>query len=682
MKFIRKLLKYLTSPKINKPSDLEGNYSESSTILKNLIDNPLIGYYIIQDNRFKFVNKGWCNISGYSAEEVIDKIIPIDMVIPEDKELVRNNINKRFSGELPFIDYTFRKIIKDGSIKTIKAIGNRIIYKGRPAITGTILDISEQSKIEQKLKESEEKYRSLVENSLVGVYIIQDHKLKYANHQFCKIFGYEPDELLGKITPEEMVHKDDKAFVRNNIAKRIAGKENSLKYEFKGVKKDGSIINLRVLGTRMTYENSPAIMGVLIDTTELKETENALKESEHLFRLLLESAPYPITVIDDKMKHIVVNNAFCKLFKLTKEETIGKDPFELNVIPKESTLSYVEQELKNKGKIDNLEITLNIQDIEQKDFLYSCLRFKLKDEYLRLNAFIDITERNTIKNELILHKENLEKLVLQRTAQLDKSYEELKEINSQLENQKINLEKTLKNLHSTQEQLIQSEKMASLGLLSAGIAHEINNPLNFIHGGSIALENYFEEKPDCSNSEIESYLKAIKEGVRRTADIVTSLNHYSRSNDKEKVSCDINKIINNCLSILKSQISNNVSIKKDLKERLPNINGNEGKLYQALLNIIYNAIQAIQTSEGTICIASWFDDKNIFIKIADTGIGIPKNIINNVFDPFFTTKEPGKGTGLGLSITYNIIKEHEGAITINSKENEWTEINIVFPIKK
>ena len=75
MKFIRKLLKYLTSPKINKPSDLEGNYSESSTILKNLIDNPLIGYYIIQDNRFKFVNKGWCNISGYSAEEVIDKII-------------------------------------------------------------------------------------------------------------------------------------------------------------------------------------------------------------------------------------------------------------------------------------------------------------------------------------------------------------------------------------------------------------------------------------------------------------------------------------------------------------------------------------------------------------------------------------------------------------------------------
>ncbi len=682
MKSIHKLLKYLTCLKINKSSNLEDYYLESSTVLKNLIDNPLIGFYIIQDNRFKFVNKGWCNISGYSPEEVIDKIIPIDLVIPEDRELVKNNINKRFSGELPFIDYTFRKIIKDGSIKTVKVIGNRITYKGRTAITGTLIDVSEQNKIEQKLKESEEKYRSLVENSLVGVYIIQGNSFKYANHQFCKIFGYEPKEILGKISPERMVHEDDKEFVKQNIAKRITGEENAIKYEFKGVRKDGKIINLRVLGTRMTYENNPAIMGVLIDTTELKETENALKESEHLFRLLLESAPYPISVIDDKMKHIVVNNAFCKLFKLTKEETIGKDPFELNVIPKENTFKFVEKELKTKGKVDNLEITLNIQDLEQKDFLYSCLRFKLKDEYLRLNAFIDITERNAIKNELILHKENLEKIVLQRTAQLDKSNEELKEINNQLENQKINLEKTLKNLHSTQEQLIQSEKMASLGLLSAGIAHEINNPLNFIHGGSIALENYFEEKPECSNGEIESYLKAIKEGVRRTADIVTSLNHYSRSNENNIVSCDINKIINNCLSILKSQISNKVSIKKDLKEKLPNINGNEGKLHQAFLNIIYNAIQAIQTSEGTICIASWFDDKNIFIKIVDTGIGIPKNIINNVFDPFFTTKEPGKGTGLGLSITYNIIKEHQGAITINSKENEWTEINVVFPIMK
>ncbi len=682
MKSIHKLLKYLTCLKINKSSNLEDYYLESSTVLKNLIDNPLIGFYIIQDNRFKFVNKGWCNISGYSPEEVIDKIIPIDLVIPEDRELVKNNINKRFSGELPFIDYTFRKIIKDGSIKTVKVIGNRITYKGRTAITGTLIDVSEQNKIEQKLKESEEKYRSLVENSLVGVYIIQGNSFKYANHQFCKIFGYEPEEILGKISPERMVHEDDKEFVKQNIAKRITGEENAIKYEFKGVRKDGKIINLRVLGTRMTYENNPAIMGVLIDTTELKETENALKESEHLFRLLLESAPYPISVIDDKMKHIVVNNAFCKLFKLTKEETIGKDPFELNVIPKENNFKFVEKELKTKGKVDNLEITLNIQDLEQKDFLYSCLRFKLKDEYLRLNAFIDITERNAIKNELILHKENLEKIVLQRTAQLDKSNEELKEINNQLENQKINLEKTLKNLHSTQEQLIQSEKMASLGLLSAGIAHEINNPLNFIHGGSIALENYFEEKPECSNGEIESYLKAIKEGVRRTADIVTSLNHYSRSNENNIVSCDINKIINNCLSILKSQISNKVSIKKDLKEKLPNINGNEGKLHQAVLNIIYNSIQAIQTSEGTICIASWFDDKNIFIKIVDTGIGIPKNIINNVFDPFFTTKEPGKGTGLGLSITYNIIKEHQGAITINSKENEWTEINVVFPIMK
>ncbi len=682
MRLIRKLSNIFFKHGKKRSSDQDIPDLEKYTMFKSLLDHPLIGLYIIQDNKFKFVNKGWCNISGYTPEEIIDKMVPIDMVIPEDKEKVSTNMIKRTTGELTFIEYTFRKYRKDGKIITVNAIGNQVTYKGKPAIAGTLTDITRQAIIEEELKASEEKYRKLIENSLVGVYIIQDNRLKYANQYFCDIFGYTSEEILKNITPNDLVYEEDKELVRTNIEKRISGENQSLEYEFRGITKYGRIIDLRVLGNRFIYKNKPAIMGVLIDTTELKETENKLKESEHLFRLLLNLAPYPITVIDDQMKHLIINNSFCKSFGLTKEETIGKDPFELEVITDEKSMRYIDEEIDNKGRIDNFEITLNIKKKETKDFLYSSLRFKLKDEYLRLNAFVDITERNKFKQELIQHKENLEKLVLQRTAELDKRNEELNSINRKLEDQKISLEKTLKNLHTAQEQLIQSEKMASLGLLAAGIAHEINNPLNFIHGGNLALENYFEEHPECNNEETSDYLNAIKEGVKRTADIVTSLNHYSRSNDQEKVDCNINNIINNCLSILKSQLSNKVSIYKSLHDNLPNIIGNEGKLHQVFLNIIYNAIQAIIPNEGTISIKSWFDDKNIFIKIVDTGIGIPKEIINNVFDPFFTTKEPGKGTGLGLSITYNIVNEHNGSISIKSEENEWTEINVLFPIKK
>ncbi len=682
MRLICKLSNIFFKHGKKKSSDQDIPDLEKYTMFKSLLDHPLIGLYIIQDNKFKFVNKGWCNISGYTPEDIIDKMVPIDMVIPEDKEKVSTNMIKRSSGKLPYVEYSFRKFRKDGSIITVNAIGNQVLFKGKPAIAGTLTDITKQTNTERELKESEEKYRKLIENSIAGVYIIQDDKLKYANKHFCDIFEYSTEEMTNRVTPNDLVYEKDKDLVRNNIQKRITGEKQSLEYEFRGLTKSGKIINLRVLGNRLTYKGKPAIMGMLIDTTKLKETENKLKESEHLFRLLLELAPYPITVIDDDMRHVIINDSFSKTFGLSKEESIGKNPTELNVVANEETMKFIDSEIKSKGKINNLEITLNIRDSETKEFLYSCLRFKLKNEYLRLNAFIDITERNKFKQELILHKENLERIVLQRTAELDKQNEELNIINSQLEEQKINLEKTLKNLHTAQEQLIQSEKMASLGVLAAGIAHEINNPLNFIHGGSLALENYLEDHPECNTKDATAFIDAIKEGVKRTADIVTSLNHYSRNNDQKKVPCNINNIINNCLSILKSQSSEKISIKKNLIKNLPNIIGNEGKLHQAFLNIIYNGIQAILPHEGMISIETRFDNKNIFIKIVDTGIGIPQEYINNVFDPFFTTKEPGQGTGLGLSITYNIITEHKGLVSINSKENEWTEINVVFPIKK
>ena len=237
--------------------------------------------------------------------------------------------------------------------------------------------------------------------------------------------------------------------------------------------------------------------------------------------------------------------------------------------------------------------------------------------------------------------------------------------------------KALKNsfleLQATSQKLIESEKMASLGMLSAGVAHEINNPLNFIKGGAEMLSSKFE-----NFKEAQPFVQAIGEGVRRTTSIVNSLSHFSRNTPAMDELCDIHEIIDNCLIMLNHRLKYKVEVIKkygdigDLR-----IVGNEGKLHQAFLNIITNAEQAIK-GKGTITIGTAVSKGKIEVSIADNGMGIePKNLLK-IKEPFFTTKGSGEGTGLGLSITYKVIEDHRGTIQVQSEVSKGTQFIITF----
>nr|WP_321410458.1 PAS domain S-box protein [uncultured Carboxylicivirga sp.] len=653
-----------------------------SELFKSITENPLVGVYILQDNKFKYVSEGWSIITGYSYEETVDKMETLDIIVPDDINSLQSYVNKRMSGDIKTADSQFRIIRKDGEQAYVKVFGNLINFNGKKAVAGILIDITQQHAIEQELKENARKYKSLVENSLVGVYLIQDNRFRYVNNHFCEIFGYESEEIVDILDPPLLVHDDDKDKVANNIKRRLNGESGSLKYEFKGLKKDNTTIYIQVLGTTMQYKNRAAIMGTLIDTTELKLAEDALKESEHLFQTLLNLAPYPISVTDESLRHLIVNKSYCNTFKIEEANVLGKTPHELNFLDEEKYYSNIKEMVLKSNRVDNWELALFNNDGEKKHFLYSCLKLHYKDSTLIMNTFIDVTESKITQEELARHRNNLEILVKDRTDELNKRNQELNNSNRLLLEQKKNLEITLNNLHTAQQQLIQSEKMASLGLLSAGIAHEINNPLNFIMGGSLAIENYLKENPGNNIEEAQTYLNAINEGVNRTADIVSSLNHYSRKNDMERTSCQMNNILSNCLTMLKSKIDSKTEIIKNLSPTLPDINANEGQLHQVMLNIIYNSIQAIDNHTGKIQIVTKVSDNQIIVEILDNGKGIPKEVINNVFDPFYTTKEPGEGTGLGLSISYNIIKEHNGTIKINSEPGEWTCTEIRLPVNE
>lgn len=234
-------------------------------------------------------------------------------------------------------------------------------------------------------------------------------------------------------------------------------------------------------------------------------------------------------------------------------------------------------------------------------------------------------------------------------------------------------------LKHTQAQLLQSDKMASLGVLSAGIAHEINNPLNYIRGANRGLAKYVLREYGIDDPQLLKCIKLADEGINRASSIVKSLGHYSRTHTDMTENCNIHEIIENVLVILQNRLKHKVKIIRDYNFNIPTQKGNEGRLHQAFLNLLSNAEQAI-IEKGEIVISTNITDDLVEIIIKDTGKGISTENLFKISEPFFTTKEPGKGTGLGLSITYKIIEEHKGKIQVNSEIDKGTEFKIHLPV--
>jgi signal transduction histidine kinase len=267
---------------------------------------------------------------------------------------------------------------------------------------------------------------------------------------------------------------------------------------------------------------------------------------------------------------------------------------------------------------------------------------------------------------------------------LKQKNKKLEELKQEIEKYNSELKKTLDKLNNSKQQLIQSDKMASLGILTAGVAHEINNPLNFIKSGLASLYITIENIGNFSNlnelTEKQKFIiDKIELGADKVTEIVRSLNDFSRNNDSKHAPCNLCSIIDNCLMILNSSIKGRIKIIKNYRKNELTINCNEGRMHQVFLNLLSNSQQAIK-DKGEITISITSEKSLLNITIEDSGEGISSKNIDKIFDPFFTTKETGKGTGLGLSIVYNIIKDHGGNITVNSKQGKGTIFSISLPL--
>ena len=347
------------------------------------------------------------------------------------------------------------------------------------------------------------------------------------------------------------------------------------------------------------------------------------------------------------------------------------------------------------------------KNVASGEFSQTKIIVKGKDElaevaqaFNKLSTILEIehTRKESYQRELEIFNRTLEDKVNQRTALLN--------------HQNVRLEQFNQELHETQQQLVQSEKMASVGQLAAGVAHEINNPVGFVSSNLNSLKQYTDtyrqlstqvlelvasDSPETQNTSKQKLLKLVQDedlifinedtkdllnesidGLERVKDIVKNLKQFSRIDSDEKQWFDINDCITTTLNMVSNELKYHCHVEKNFSP-LPRVLINVGKISQVLTNLLINAGQAI-SENGQIKITTKQQENNVVVSITDNGTGISPENLSKLFDPFFTTKEEGVGTGLGLSISYGIIQEHDGNITVISELDKGSCFSITLPI--
>jgi two-component system, NtrC family, sensor kinase len=364
--------------------------------------------------------------------------------------------------------------------------------------------------------------------------------------------------------------------------------------------------------------------------------------------------------------------------------------------------------LRNLGILEHNNFTNNTMQLGVS-LEVTLLSIALADKFNILKKEKEQSQLATLnairENEKIVREQNvmLEKMVAERTVELEETNEDLSV--------------TLEDLKQAQSQLVEAEKMASLGQLTAGIAHEINNPINFVTSNvaplkrdvgmvfdtiefieTISFEDISDDEKrkkieafkedldyDYLKIEINHLLNGIYEGSSRTAEIVKGLRIFSRVDENDLKKADINEGLDSTLIIVNNLLNSTIKITKEYTDPLPLIECYPGKLNQVFLNIMSNAIHAIrkkhgESGNGIITIRTKAFEKYITVEILDNGVGMDELTQHKIYEPFFTTKDVGEGTGLGMSIVYNTIKKHNGTIKLVSKLGEGTSFLIQLPI--
>jgi len=613
--------------------------SETARMFQAIVQMGEVGILVLNEqNQIEFANRMASHITGYEVEGLLDKNFN-GFLDEKNREIFKalkeecNTCTTKLCQKMEIIPAS--AVPATTQMCCASYLTNQ---SGERKFFVYLRDISVQEKLTEELKDSEKKYRDLFEQIDQGISITtREGKFLDCNPALLKILGYESKEEFLKIDISRELYanpEDRKGFQR--LIERDGYVKN---YEVEFKKKSGERIPI-LLTTRAIKNGKGEVVGyegLNIDISERIRMEQELREKHGFLTKLLESSVDCIMVADMKGDVIFFNKAAEKLTGYKADEVIGQ--FHITKFYPLEVAKDVMQKLRSddfggKGKLENLMLTIyRKNDVEIPVSHSASIVYEGGKEIATLGIFTDLREKIKIEKEL----------------------------------------------QGVQVRLLQAEKMASLGSLSAGVAHEINNPLGGILIYASLLMEDFEDKKDPRVQD----LKRIVEEATRCKEIVKSLLEFGRQTESRFEPMDINKAIIDGLFFLENQVLfHDVQIIKHLDSSLPFIEGDSNQIKQVFMNMMVNAAEAMSERGGslTITTGSSPEGSSIFISFKDTGTGIPPEVQSKIFDPFFTTKAVGKGTGLGLSTSYGIIQSHHGNIEVESEAGKWTTFNISLPV--
>ena len=485
-------------------------------------------------------------------------------------------------------------------------------------------EIAERKRAEEALRESEEQHRQVLDNYPDGVDLQIDGRITYANPMICQLTGYSLSDVLGE-APEKFVVPEERGLVRDRVRKLLAG-ASGRPVEYHLLKKDGDIVPVELTSQVIQYSGKPALLNVLRDITQRKQTEEALQESEELYRTLVDNSVLGLGIYTPGESIIFGNQRLSQIVGYTKEEY--ESP-EFNIMD----LFLAEDQ---KLIADNIRKRLAGEDIPPYE-----VRLITKDQTVKWveihNVFVRYRGRGAMQVQLLDVTER----------------------------------------KRAEQRVQEAARLASIGELAAGVAHEINNPLTSVLGFSQLL--MAEDLPP----EVRADLQKIHSGARRATKIVQSLLSFATKREYREQYLDVTQVLERALEIKSYDLStSNIGLTSELSPDLPRTRADEHQLIQVIVNLLTNAEQATRASNGRgqVLVRATSSDTKINISISDNGPGIPPEHLSRIFEPFFTTKEVGEGTGLGLSICYGIIREHDGNLWAESIPGEGATFHIELPI--
>jgi two-component system cell cycle sensor histidine kinase/response regulator CckA len=493
-------------------------------------------------------------------------------------------------------------------------------------------------------KETEGAYRALVEQSLQGLVIIQDSCIVFANNAFAEITGCTVEELLS-LAPGEvtgLVHPEDRDFVWSRFRDRLEGKQAPSRYEYRGIRKDGTVRWLEMIASLIEYGGKPAIQGAVVDITDHKQAEEALRQSQQRFKELAELLPETIYEMDVKANLTFVNrNAFAH-FGYTKQDfDRGLNAYNM-LIPQDRRRSMANvKRIFNGDKVGLTEYTALRKDGTTFPCMIRSTAIICEGTPIGLRGFIiDMTERK-------------------------KAEEERKKLEVQLQ---------------------YTQRMEALGTLAGGIAHNFNNLLAGIMGNlSLTLLDTDPTHPHFD------HLKRIEKLIKGGSQLTSQLLGYARGGRYDVRPLDFNQLIRE-ISDTFGAAKKEIRVHRALADDLLGIKADQGQIEQVLLNVFVNAADAMRRGGDLFLETMNVTDKDmsgkpfkpkygayVLLMVRDTGTGMDKKTLERIFDPFFTTKGLGTGTGLGLASAYGIIKAHQGYIDVESEKGRGTTFEIYLP---